>query len=423
MFPNPAAWVVVVVALWSQAGALDNGLARTPTMGWLSWERFMCNTDCEGDPENCISESLYMEMADLMTAEGWKEAGYQFICIDDCWMAPKRDAGGRLQADPHRFPAGIKKLAEYVHSKGLKLGIYADVGRNTCAGYPGSLGHYDVDAQTFAEWDVDLLKFDGCSMDVSLVEQGYVNMSRALNRTGRPILYSCEWPLHKWRSQTPNYTAISQTCNQWRNFVDIYDSWSSVKSILDWTAAHQDIVVPSAGPGGWNDPDMLVIGNFGLSGDQQESQMALWAIMAAPLLMSNDLRSICGRSKELLQNRQIIAINQDELGKQGYRTATVDHFEVWERPLSNGRLAIAVLNTLEIGSARKFSSEKVPGWKLCTPFCNITQILPQYEEVGVQTGYRVSVNPSGTALLIIEPIGSRGKRYHGILQSEKLTYL
>nr|XP_061793053.1 alpha-galactosidase A-like [Nerophis lumbriciformis] len=417
------ALLVVVVGLCSHAVALDNGLARTPTMGWLHWERFLCNTDCDGDPENCISEHLYMQMADIMAAEGWKEAGYQYVCIDDCWMGPKRDAKQRLQADPDRFPSGIKKLADYVHSKGLKLGIYADVGRSTCAGYPGSLGHYDTDAQTFAEWEVDLLKFDGCYMDVSLLEQGYVNMSRALNKTGRPILYSCEWPWYEWPSQKPNYNAIAETCNHWRNFADIYDSWSSIKSILDWTASHQDIIVPYAGPGGWNDPDMLVIGNFGLSPDQQESQMALWAIMAAPLLMSNDLRSICRRSKELLQNRHIIAINQDELGKQGYRTAKVEHFEVWERPLSNGRLAIAVLNTLEIGGPRKFSLEKAPGWKMCGPLCNITQILPQYEEVGIQIGHWVSVNPSGTALLVIKPISSHGKRYLTILQSEKRTYL
>ncbi|XP_061643918.1 alpha-galactosidase A isoform X1 [Phyllopteryx taeniolatus] len=414
-------WMLFVVGLWSHGVALDNGLARTPTMGWLHWERFMCNTDCDADPENCISERLYMQMADIMAAEGWKEAGYRYVCIDDCWMGPSRDAGGRLQADPRRFQGGIKKLADYVHSKGLKLGIYADVGRTTCAGYPGSLGHYDTDAQTFAEWEVDLLKFDGCSMDGTLLEEGYVNMSKALNRTGRPILYSCEWPLYEWPFQKPNYNAVAETCNQWRNFADVYDSWSSIKSILDWTVTHQDIIVPSAGPGGWNDPDMLVIGNFGLSLDQQESHMALWAIMAAPLLMSNDLRSICRRSKELLQNRHIISISQDKLGKQGFRTAKVEHFEVWERPLSNGRLAIAALNTQEIGGPRRFSLQAAPGWKMCTPLCNVTQILPQYEVVGVQIGHWVSVNPSGTALFVIMPTSSYEKRFIQMQWPEKDT--
>ncbi|XP_034545588.1 alpha-galactosidase A isoform X2 [Notolabrus celidotus] len=347
------------------AEALDNGLALTPTMGWLHWERFMCNTDCDKDPNNCISERLFMQMADVMVKEGWKEAGYEYVCIDDCWPSHQRDAQGRLQADPKRFPGGIKKLADYVHSKGLKLGIYADVGEKTCAGYPGSLGYYEIDAQTFADWGVDLLKFDGCYMGWKLLGEGYVNMSKALNKTGASILYSCEWPLYEWPFRQPNYTAIRETCNHWRNYADVYDSWNSVKSILDWTSSHQDIIVPSAGPGGWNDPDML------------------------------------------LQNRHIIAISQDPLGKQGYCTVKVASFEVWERPLFKNQLAIAVLNKQEIGGPRDFSISVAPGWKFCSPLCNVTQILPQYKEIGVQTpksNLAVSVNPSGTALLTVTQI-------------------
>ncbi|KAG7519009.1 alpha-galactosidase A [Solea senegalensis] len=389
--------------------ALDNGLALKPTMGWLHWERFMCNVDCDRDPDNCISERLYMQMADVMVKEGWKEAGYEYVCIDDCWPSHQRDAQGRLQADPKRFPGGIKKLADYIHSKGLKLGIYADIGKYTCAGYPGSLGYYETDALAFADWGVDLLKFDGCNMDRALVGEAYVNMSKALNTTGRSILYSCEWPLYEWPLRQPNYTAIRETCNHWRNFQDVYDSWSSIKSILDWTASHQDIIVPAAGPGGWNDPDMLVIGNFGLSHDQQESQMALWAIMAAPLLMSNDLRDICPRSKDLLQNRRIIDISQDSLGKQGYRTAKMNGYEVWEKPLSQNRLAIAVMNRQEIGGPRQFTIRAAPGWKICYPKCSIKQILPQYKDMGIQapdSNIVVTINPSGTALLTLTPISS-----------------
>ncbi|XP_013859297.1 alpha-galactosidase A [Austrofundulus limnaeus] len=395
--------------------ALDNGLALKPTMGWLHWERFMCNTDCVNDPDNCISERLYMQMADVMVKEGWKEAGYEYVCIDDCWPSHQRDAQGRLQADPDRFPGGIKKLADYVHSKGLKLGIYADVGVNTCAKYPGSLGHYETDAQTFADWDVDLLKFDGCFLDWTSLGEGYINMSKALNKTGKSILYSCEWPLYEWAYQKPNYTAIRETCNHWRNSEDVFDSWNSIRSILDWTAKHQDIIVPSAGPGGWNDPDMLVIGNFGLSHDQQESQMALWAIMAAPLFMSNDLRGICPRSKALLQNKHVIEINQDPLGKQGYRTAAMNSFEVWERIMSNNSLAVAVLNLQDIGGPRKFPIVIIPSWKICDPRCTVTQILPQYKEFGVQnvqSDIVFSVNPTGTALLKITAINSRFKPSH-----------
>ncbi|KAM8848622.1 alpha-galactosidase A isoform 2-T2 [Synchiropus picturatus] len=397
-----------LVVLLRPVGALNNGLALRPAMGWLQWERFLCNTDCDADPDNCISERLFMRMADVMVTDGWKEAGYQYVCIDDCWSSLQRDVRGHLQADPKRFPRGIEKLAQYVHAKGLKLGLYADVGEKTCAGYPGSLGHYETDAQTFADWGVDLLKFDGCNMNWTLLGEGYSNMSKALNDTGREILFSCEWPFYEWPFQQPNYTAIRATCNQWRNFADVTDSWSSVKSILAWTAAHQEVIAPMAGPGGWNDPDMLVIGNFGLSHDQQESQMALWAMMAAPLLMSNDLRNICPRSKQLLQNRRIIDISQDPLGLQGTLTATVDDFEVWERRLSQHRLAVAALNKMEIGGPREFRLTAAPGWAICKPLCNVTQILPQYKELGVMSPNSqlgVLVNPTGSALVIITPPG------------------
>ncbi|KAK2083598.1 hypothetical protein P7K49_038834 [Saguinus oedipus] len=364
--------------------ALDNGLARTPTMGWLHWERFMCNLDCQEEPDSCIRdevriEKLFVEMAELLVSDGWKDAGYDYLCIDDCWMAPQRDSEGRLQADPQRFPHGIRQLANYVHSKGLKLGIYADVGNKTCSGFPGSFGYYDIDAQTFADWGVDLLKFDGCHCDsLESLADGYKHMSLALNRTGRSIVYSCEWPLYMWPFQKPNYTEIRQYCNHWRNYADIDDSWKSIKSILDWTSSNQERIVDVAGPGGWNDPDMLVIGNFGLSWNQQVTQMALWAIMAAPLFMSNDLRHISPQAKALLQDKEVIAINQDPLGKQGYQLRQGDNFEVWERPLSDLAWAVAVINRQEIGGPRSYTMAVASLGKgvACNPACFITQHLP-----------------------------------------------
>ncbi|NXQ95746.1 AGAL galactosidase, partial [Sagittarius serpentarius] len=394
--------------------ALDNGLARTPPMGWLHWERFLCGTDCAADPRRCVSERLFVEMADVMVAEGWRDAGYEFVCIDDCWMAPTRDERGRLQADPKRFPSGIRKLADYVHSKGLKLGIYSDVGNKTCAGFPGSYNHYDLDAQTFASWGVDLLKFDGCnSGTLELLAEGYRRMSLALNKTGRSIVYSCEWPFYLRPVQQPNYTEIKQYCNHWRNFFDVYDSWSSIKSILDWTALHQDSIVKIAGPGGWNDPDMasifvflsqLVIGNFGLSWDQAVTQMAMWAIMAAPLFMSNDLRRISPEAKWLLQNKETIAINQDLLGKQGYQITKDKNFELWERPLSGQTYAVAVLNQQEIGGPRNFtfSLTFLGNGLACNPACSVRQILPASRDWGVYSwvsSLSVEVNPTGTVLL------------------------
>lgn len=400
----------LALVFWSILGAraLDNGLARTPTMGWLHWERFMCNLDCQEEPDACISEQLFMQMAELMVSDGWRDAGYEYVCIDDCWMAPERDSKGRLQADPKRFPSGIKHLANYVHSKGLKLGIYADVGKKTCAGFPGSFGSYDIDAQTFADWGIDLLKFDGCHCDsVVSLANGYKYMSLALNRTGRSIVYSCEWPLYLRPFHKPNYTDIQQYCNHWRNFDDVYDSWESIKSILAWTVTHQKDIVEVAGPGGWNDPDMLVIGNFGLSWDQQVTQMALWAIMAAPLLMSNDLRQISSQAKALLQNEDVIAINQDPLGKQGYCFRKENDIEVWERPLSNLAWAVAVRNLQEIGGPRFYTIQisSLGRGLACNPGCIITQILPEKVRLGFYEWpltLKTRINPSGTVLLRLE---------------------
>ncbi|KAM9127470.1 alpha-galactosidase A [Pangshura tecta] len=404
------AWLRVLVLL-AGAGALDNGLARTPTMGWLHWERFLCSTDCAREPQSCVSEQLFMQMADLMVSDGWKDVGYEYVCIDDCWMSLTRDNQDRLQPDPERFPSGIRKLADYVHSKGLKLGIYGDVGNKTCAGFPGSYGYYDLDAQTFADWGVDLLKFDGCNYGTQdQLAEGYRNMSLALNKTGRSIVYSCEWPLYMRPMQKPNYTEIKHYCNHWRNFADIYDAWNSVKNTLEWTALHQDSIVDVAGPGGWNDPDMLVIGNFGLSWDQQLTQMALWAIMAAPLLMSNDLRHISPQAKWLLQNKDVIAINQDPLGKQGYRITKDNNFELWERPLSGGAYAVAVMNKQEIGGPLifSFSTSFLGNGLACNPACSIQQILPTSEDWGLHNWVsflNVKVNPTGTVLLKVVVIG------------------
>ncbi|XP_040120883.1 alpha-galactosidase A [Oryx dammah] len=405
------------------AWGLDNGLAMTPTMGWLHWERFMCNVNCQEEPDSCISEKLFLQIAEIMASDGWKDVGYEYICIDDCWMAPERDSKGRLQADPKRFPGGIRHLADYVHSKGLKLGIYADVGNKTCAGFPGSFGYYDIDAQTFADWGVDLLKFDGCYCDsIQHLAEGYKQMSLALNRTGRSIVYSCEWPLYMRPIFKPNYTEIREYCNHWRNFADIYDSWESIRNTLDWTSSNQKIIVPVAGPGGWNDPDMLVIGNFGLSRDQQITQMALWAIMAAPLLMSNDLRSISPEAKALLQDKDVIAINQDRLGKQGYQLRKEDSFEIWERPLLNLAWAVAIVNLKEIGGPRSYTITLTSLGRglACNPNCLITELLPEKRKLGFYewtSSLKTQINPTGTVLLRLERTSSAQFSYSDVSDS------
>ncbi|KAL9986325.1 hypothetical protein ACROYT_G000462 [Oculina patagonica] len=311
--------VVLCLFFWllQRVRSLNNGLALTPPMGWMSWERFRCVTDCENDPQNCISERLYMEMADAMYYGGYRAAGYQYVCIDDCWTAMNRTKDGRLQADPKRFPNGIKKLADYVH-----------YGTKTCAGYPGSIKHIKKDAQTFADWGVDYLKLDGCYANPRKMDKGYPKFARALNKTGRPIMFSCSWPAYQV-------------------YMNITDSFQSVVDIFNWYGDMQDDLVPAAGKGHWNDPDMLIIGNFGLSYEQSKLQFALWAIMASPLLMSNDLRDIDQRSKDILLNTEVIAVNQDRLGKQGKRVTkdNTSFTEIWSRPLSDcGSVAVVLLS-------------------------------------------------------------------------------
>ncbi|CAM5081093.1 unnamed protein product [Natator depressus] len=335
------------LALVACALALENGLMRVPPMGWLAWERFRCNTDCKTDPDNCISEKLFVDMIDCLADDGWKELGYVYVNIDDCWMAKKRDAKGQLIPDPERFPSGIKALADYAHSRGLKLGIYGDMGTYTCGGYPGTtLDRVEQDALTFAEWGVDMLKLDGCYSSEEEQAQGYPKMAMALNATGRPIAYSCSWPAY--RGGLPpkvNYTLLANICNLWRNYGDIQDSWNSILSIVDWFSANQDVLQPVAGPGHWNDPDMLIIGNFGLSYEQSRSQMALWTVLAAPLFMSTDLRTLSRSSREILQNRLMIKINQDPLGIQGRRVLREkSQIEVFLRPLSHSASALVFLS-------------------------------------------------------------------------------
>ncbi|XP_022098907.1 alpha-N-acetylgalactosaminidase-like isoform X2 [Acanthaster planci] len=337
--------LLVLCAVSTQA--LDNGLARTPPMGWLIWERFRCNTDCKRYPNDCVSEKLVKEMADRMVEDGYKDVGYEYVNLDDCWSAKERDTQGRLQADPERFPSGIKALADYIHSRGLKMGIYADYGTKTCAGYPGSLGHLETDAQTFAEWGIDMLKLDGCNSNVTTMKKGYPEMTRYLNATGRPILFSCSWPDYERAAGIPiNYTLVAENCNIWRNYDDINDSWGSITGIIDYYNKTQDTLIPAAGPGHFNDPDMIVVGDQGINENQANAQMAMWSIFAAPLLMSNDLRNIQPVFRNILQNKEVIRINQDPLGKMGRRVLTYNStVQIWVRTLAGPQeYALVFLN-------------------------------------------------------------------------------
>ncbi|XP_053327856.1 alpha-N-acetylgalactosaminidase [Spea bombifrons] len=413
----------LLLTLYTLSTALDNGLVKTPPMGWMTWERYRCITDCKNDPDNCISENLIKAMADRMVYGGWRELGYVYLSIDDCWSLKQRDSQGRLQPDPDRFPSGIKALADYVHSKGLKLGIYSDMGNYTCGGYPGTtLETIKIDADTFASWEVDMLKFDGCYSNSTEKAIGYPKMSVALNATGRPILYSCSWPAYEGGLPPQvNYTLLGNICNMWRNYGDVQDSWDSVLSIMKWYAANQDVLQPAAGPGRWNDPDMLITGDFGLSYEQSKVQLAIWAILAAPLIMSNDLRTISEDAKDLLQNRLLIHINQDSLGKQGRQVLKVGRLEVWKREMVNGQYAVAIVNTGDDGIPKPIATS--------LGMLNITQCPAGYKLYDVfekeflgyfksNTLINLKVNPTGTVMLFIHPasVPHHGHRkYFGVM--------
>lgn len=407
-------FLVSLLSILNLSSTLDNGLALTPPMGWLTWERFRCTTDCKKFPNDCISESLIKRTADAMISDGYLEAGYEYLGIDDCWLEKKRDPDGKLVPDNERFPNGMKAIADYIHSKGLKFGMYQDYGNLTCAGYPGVLGYEELDIQTFVDWEIDYLKLDGCYIDPHAMDEGYPNFGKMLNATGRPILYSCSWPAYQEPNKIlPNYKSIAEHCNMWRNWDDIEDSWASLKGVIDWFGDNQDRLLEHAGPGHWNDPDMLLIGNFGLSIDQARVQMAVWAILAAPLLISTDLNTIRPEFKEILLNKDIIAVNQDQLGRQGKRVwkkegrAERSGLEIWQRELHDGSTAVAFVSSRVDGVPY---AAKFPTYDLHLPETDTDyKILDLYHEEDVKTwnslqDFEVRINPTGVKFYKFVPL-------------------
>ncbi|XP_065909660.1 alpha-N-acetylgalactosaminidase-like [Dysidea avara] len=396
---------LILMVMACTALALNNGVARTPPMGWLAWERFACNTDCANDPENCISEHLFLDMGKKLVELGFKDVGYEFVNIDDCWAAKDRDSNNQLQADPIRFPNGIKSLADQLHSMGLKLGIYADYGSHTCGGYPGSIDHMELDAQTFADWGVDMLKLDGCNSKVTDMKTGYPQMTQYLNKTGRPIVFSCSWPDYERGSGLkPDYKLIAANCNLWRNYNDISDSWDSVLGIINYYASHQDDFQPVAGPGNWNDPDMLIIGDFSLSLEQAKSQFAIWSIFAAPLLMSTDLRSINpDYAAGILQNQEVIAIDQDPMGVQGRLVANGSNYQVFSRPLQNNTYAAVLFNTHSFAGPRNISVE-LKQLGINSTAANARDLFAHKELGTFQNMFHAMVDPDGVVMVKLTPM-------------------
>lgn len=333
-------------------GPGPNGLALTPPMGWMSWERFRCDIDCDAKPDACINEDLYRVMADHLATDGYLAAGYNQVSIDDCWANMSRSADGVMIPDPSRFPSGLKALGDYMHARGVRFGIYSDMGTNTCGGYPGSQGFEQIDAQTYASWGVDYLKLDGCYNNDEGFVVGYPAMGAALQSTSRNITYSCSWPAYLGTDETkkPFKIMIDAGCNLWRNWDDIDNNWESLVSIMDHFGDYSLVLQGAAGPGHWNDMDMILAGDdhYGniLTTDQARAQMAVWSIMASPLIMSNDLRTVKPEYRDILLSKEVIAVNQDPLGLAGLRISKKGNNEVWARLLHDGSVSVAFLNKL-----------------------------------------------------------------------------
>ncbi len=329
--------LLCLVAFSGTLLAQDNVLAATPPMGWNSWNKFGCN----------VSEDLVRQIADAMASSGMKDAGFQYVVIDDCWQV-SRDKDGNIIADSQKFPSGIKALADYIHGKGLKFGIYSDAGTKTCQGRPGGRGYEFQDARQYAAWGVDYLKYDWCNTTTQDAPSTYALMRAALDASGRQIVFSlCEWGTAKpwlWGKGIGNL---------WRTTGDIQDKWegrikwpngdccaNGMLAILD----QQDGLESYAGPGHWNDPDMLEVGNGGMTTTEYRSHFSLWAILAAPLIAGNDLRSMTPEIHDILTNKEVIGVDQDALGREGRRVHKDGDLEIWARPLAGGNRAAVLLN-------------------------------------------------------------------------------
>lgn len=332
-----------VLTLTAMAQKFDH-LALTPPMGWNTWNTFA------GD----IHESVIRQTADAMVANGMRDAGYVYLVIDDTWAKKERDAQGGLVADPDKFPAGMKALADYLHERGFKLGLYSCAGARTCAGYPGSWGHEFQDARQFAAWGVDYLKYDWCNHGTADARDAFTRMRDALHAAGRPVVFSiCEW------GQNKPWEWAADVGHLWRTTGDIYDSYdgrkgweSGWKRLLD---AQYNLVESNgpdgigkyAGPGHWNDPDMLEVGNPGLSPAESRAHFSLWCMLAAPLMAGNDVRAMSPEIRAILTDPDVIALDQDRLGRQGFRALAepAKNIEIWAKELSGGDWAVCALNT------------------------------------------------------------------------------
>ncbi len=384
------ALVGVTLSAVPPADRTDNGLARTPPMGWNSWNNFGCN----------VSDKLIREVADAISANGMREAGYQYVTIDDCWQVG-RTAQGTIVADSLRFPSGIKALADYVHGKGLKFGIYTDAGTKTCEGRPGSYGYEAIDAKTYAAWGVDYVKIDWCHSEGLDARTQYTKFGKALAASGRNIVFSiCEW------GRSEPWAWAPAVGNLWRTTGDIADRWSSVLTLVDLSSQYWHV----ARPGAWNDPDMLEVGNGGMTTTEYRAHFSLWAMMAAPLIAGNDVRtmldttSAAAATREILLNRDVIAVDQDSLGVQGIvRQSPSSELQVWVKPLSDGSRAVLLFNRASVPTTMTATWDRVG---ITTKRARVRDLWAHTDAASVEERYSAVVPSHGVVMLRVWPIAN-----------------
>lgn len=342
--------IILFALVWIGASAQKfPGLAETPPMGWNSWNTFA--TD--------INEELVKDIADKFVELGLKDAGYEYIVLDDGWTTRERDAEGKLVPDPKKFPNGMKALIDYVHAKGLKFGLYNCAGTKTCAGYPGSRGHQYQDARQYAEWGVDYLKYDWCNVGETNAKAAYTTMRDALYAAGRPIVFSiCEWGDNK------PWTWAEDIGHMWRVTGDIVNCWDCEVGHGSWSSWGLWKIInlrgnirKATGSGHWNDYDMMEVGN-GFTDSENRTHYAMWCMLASPLIMGNDLRSTSPETIKTLINKEVVAVNQDKLGIQGLRFSNEGDFEIWVKPLADGEWAMTFVNMTEESKSIDFDWER-----------------------------------------------------------------
>jgi alpha-galactosidase len=377
------------------------GLALTPPMGWNTWNTFA----------DKINEALIMQTADEMIANGMRDAGYTYIVLDDTWSAMERDANGDLQAHPQKFPSGMKALGDYLHAKGFKFGIYNCAGTKTCAGYPGGWGHEFQDAKKYAEWGVDYLKYDWCNTGTADARDAYTRMSAALKAAGRPIVFSlCEWGRSKPWEWAQNVGHLWRTTGDILDCYDCKQQWAQGwKVILD---QQYSLVQPAdngeqglakfAGPGHWNDPDMLEVGRSGLTFAESRAHFSLWCMLAAPLMAGNDVRHMTPEIRAVLTDRDVIAIDQDALGKQGWRFRAETGREIWLKQLSDGAWAVCLLNTGE--TAADLSIDFPHVWQFSAGKFSIRDLWAKKDVGTTEEIFAAHIESHDVALLRLTPL-------------------